>query len=119
MKALGFQLAHRANRLRKHVALVHVAARLATHRKGLAGWSAGHHHHLAANRAVIECARVALEHRPALHVMRVVLLIEAEGLAGIVVPLDDGGVVEASPSHPHRESTGPGEQFNAAHQEIS
>ena len=48
-----------------------------------------------------------------------VALVLAERLAGVVIPLDDGGVVKSGVRHTDGEASRSGEQFNATHREIS
>jgi hypothetical protein len=113
------QLANGAHGLGEHVALVHVSAVLSTHRKRLAGRSAGHDHHVALKGSVVEAAHIALVERPFLDVMRVMAFVLAKGFAGVGIPFDHGGVMKPRLGHPDGESPGAREEFNALHRETS
>jgi hypothetical protein len=98
-ESLWPQLAHGADGLGKHVALIHVAFMLAAHRKRLAWRTARDDHHVAAQFSVVEPAYVDLMKRPLLDMARVVALVLSERLASVGIPLNDCGMVKPGIRH--------------------
>ena len=105
-------LAHSANRLRKHVALVQEAAVLAAHGKGLARRTADDQVD-AVEGVVLEVLDVAFRHvRPMADRRDLVLLVVADGVAGVRVPLDHSVTAHIVAGKPERQPAHAREQFD-------
>ena len=109
------RLAHRADRLRKHVPRVVVGAMLAAEGERLARRPAGDQVQPILERREIHAPHVPLDQRPVAHHGVPKRLVLAHGDAAVVIPLHHRLRVEPRPVQPDAQAARAGEEFDRLH----
>ena len=110
----GTNLAHSADRLRPHIAMIVVAAMLSTYTERLTRRAASHQVHTDVLTPVY-FPDVSPDNWPILDVRHTSCTIVEHCRDGIAVPFDHQIMVESRSGKPQPKAATPGKQFDAAH----
>ncbi|MBC6487553.1 hypothetical protein A9Z50_08300 [Aeromonas hydrophila] len=92
---------------RKHVPFIQVACVLSPKGEGLTGWAAGDYFYITGVWCEIESTCISFKQQEILAFLYVVGLVFTNRLAGVIIPLNNGRVLEARTGHTHGQPACP------------